>query len=106
MGKRYTRTSGYAYASLGDAGATLRRMAYRLIHEAGERGMTTLEVVDASGEERWSIQPRISELVTDKAVMDSGRTRTNPSGRQAIVWVLPTVSASGGKGDDLNGGAA
>ncbi|RVU04117.1 hypothetical protein EOE18_13175 [Novosphingobium umbonatum] len=70
-------------------GTTLRSIAYRLIHEAGERGMTALEVVATSGHERWGIQPRLSELVSAKAIVNSGKTRTNPSGRQAIVWVAP-----------------
>lgn len=81
MGKRYTRTSGDAYASLGDAGATLRRIAFRLIHESGQLGMTALEVVDASGEERWSIQPRIAETLVRHAKSDlvsiSGRLQLN-----------------------------
>lgn len=50
--------------------------------------MTALEVVRASGRDRWGIQPRISELVSAKSVVDSGRTRLNPSGRNAIVWVV------------------
>lgn len=88
MGRR-TRTSAAAYAAISPVADTLRAIAYRLIHEAGARGMTALEVVDASGRDRWGIQPRISELVSAKAVIDSGRTRTNPSGKSAIVWVIP-----------------
>lgn len=98
MGKRSTRTSGAAIASLGSMADTLRALSYRLIHEAGARGMTALEVVEASGRNRWGIQPRISELVSTRNVIDSGRTRTNPSGRQAIVWVVAE--------HDQNGGAA
>lgn len=89
MGNRRTRTSRAAYAAIDPVAGRLRALAYQLIHQAGERGMTALEVVDASGHERWGIQPRISELVSARAVVDSGHTRTNPSGRQAIVWVLP-----------------
>lgn len=89
MSRRSTRTSRAAMASMGSAADTLRALSYRLIHEAGARGMTALEVVNASGRDRWGIQPRISELASAKSVVDSGRTRTNPSGREAIVWVLP-----------------
>lgn len=107
MGKRrYTCTSGKAYASMGSAAATLRAKAFRLIHESGERGMTALEVVTASGADRWGIQPRISELASDKAVMDSGRTRTNPSGREAIVWIVPDFCEALKGGDAAQGGAA
>jgi hypothetical protein len=81
---------------MGSVADTLRALSYRLIHEAGAHGMTALEVVTASGRERWGIQPRISELVSDKAIVDSGRTRTNPSGREAIVWVLPEYGPQGG----------
>lgn len=96
MGKRSTRTSGAALASMGSIADTLRAISYRLIHEAGAEGMTALEVVEASGRNRWGIQPRISELVSAKSVVDSGRTRTNPSGRQAIVWVVPEHAPKGG----------
>lgn len=106
MGKRrHSRTSAKAYASMGSAAATLRAKAFRLIHESGERGMTALEVVAASGADRWGIQPRISELASDKAVMDSGRTRINPSGRQATVWVVPEFCEAPKRDDGAQGGA-
>lgn len=96
MGRRSTRTSGAALLSMGTIADTLRATSYRLIHEAGANGMTVLEVVEASGRNRWGIQPRISELVSAKAIVDSGRTRANPSGRQAIVWVVPEHDPQGG----------
>lgn len=96
MGRRCTRTSRAALASMGSQAGTLRAIAYCLIHEAGAKGMTALEVVAASGRERWGVQPRISELVSARRVVDSGRTRTNPSGRQAIVWIVPGTGPSDG----------
>lgn len=93
MAKGRQRTSRAAYSAISPMTGRLRVIAYQLIHAAGPRGMTALEVVDASQEDRWSIQPRISELVGDKAVVDSGRTRTNPSGREAIVWIVPPAGA-------------
>ena len=96
MGRRCTGTSRRALASMGSVADTLRALSYRLIHEAGPRGMTALEVVKASGRERWGIQPRISELVSAKSVMDSGRTRLNPSGREAIVRVVAEHGREGG----------
>jgi hypothetical protein len=95
MSRRSTHTSRAALASLGSEADTLRAISYRLINEAGRYGMTALEVVRASGRDRWGIQPRISELVSAKRVVDSGRTRTNPSGRKAIVWVLPEFGPEG-----------
>lgn len=97
MSRRSTHTSRAALASMGSQADTLRAISYRLIHEAGARGMTALEVVDASGRDRWGIQPRISELVSAKRVIDSGRTRTNPSGRQAIVWIVPDLGSESGE---------
>lgn len=96
MGKRRTRTSARAFQSIVPFTGTLRAIAYRLIHEAGPHGMTALEVVAASGRDRWDIQPRISELVSARTVADSGRTRTNPSGKQAIVWVVAEHRPEGG----------
>ena len=95
MSKRSTHTSRAAQASSGSQADTLRAISYRLIHEAGARGMTALEVVDASGRDRWGIQPRISELVSARRVIDSGRMRTNPSGRQAIVWIVLDLGPEG-----------
>lgn len=97
MGRRSTSTSRAAFASMGSVADTLRAIAFRLIHESGPHGMTALEVVQASGRDRWGIQPRISELVTDKAVADSGRRRTNPSGREAIVWIVAEHGQTGGE---------
>jgi hypothetical protein len=89
MRKRGARTSRAAYAAINPAAGRLRAMAYSLIHEAGAWGMTAIEVAAAAQHDRWGISPRVSELVSAKAVVDSGRTRMNPSGKQAIVWVLP-----------------
>lgn len=100
---RHTRTSSEAYAAIAPISDTLRAIAYRLIHEAGERGMTALEVVAASGRDRWSIQPRISELVSKDRVVDSGRTRFNPSGKRAIVWVIPDHARPLSKGERADG---
>jgi len=97
MSRRRTRTSGAAFAAIDPVAGRLRAMAYRLIHEAGARGMTALEIVDASDADRWGMQPRVSELVSARAVVDSGRTRLNPSGRQAIVWVLPEHGPQAGE---------
>lgn len=94
--RRTARTSRAALAGLGSMASTLRAIAYRLIHDAGADGMTALEVVEASGRTRWGIQPRISELVSDKVVVDSGRTRKNPSGKPAIVWVVADHARQGG----------
>jgi hypothetical protein len=98
MNRRRNRTSGAAFAAINPVAGRLRALAYRLIHEAGARGMTALEIADAAQHDRWGMSPRISELVSAKAVVDSGRTRTNPSGRQAIVWVMPEFAPQSAEG--------
>ena len=88
-------TSAAAWAAISSEADTLRATAFRLIHESGRHGMSALEVVAASGRDRWSIQPRISELAGKGRVVDSGRTRTNPSGKRAIIWVIPEYGPEG-----------
>lgn len=65
----------------------LQRMAEAAIREAGPDGLTADELAARLGMERWSIQPRTSELRRKGRIRDSGRRRLNLTGKQAIVWV-------------------
>lgn len=65
----------------------LRRMVYRVVHAAGEAGMTTDEIAEALAMPRYSVQPRTTELKHDRRIIDSGKRRPNASGCNAIVWV-------------------
>jgi hypothetical protein len=38
--------------------------------------------------DRWSIQPRTSELRRKGLIRDSGKRRQNATGKSAIVWVV------------------
>jgi hypothetical protein len=37
--------------------------------------------------DRWSIQPRTTELKRKGLIRDSGQRRPNSTGKQAIVWI-------------------
>lgn len=57
---------------------TIRGRVLQMVVAAGDRGMTALETVDAYGVgrlRRYSIAPRLSELVFEGYLVDSGRTR-------------------------------
>jgi hypothetical protein len=83
-------TSRIALASLDLA--TLRGRVYRVFQVAGARGWTDEELWDGMKATQPDLKERTvgarrAELVADGHLVDSGRTRTTRSGRQAIVWV-------------------
>lgn len=65
----------------------LQRIAFAAILAAGLSGLTALETASATGFDRMSIQPRISELRRKGLVTASGERRRNPSGKTATVWI-------------------
>lgn len=65
----------------------LQRLAFAAILAAGLGGLTALETASATGFDRMSIQPRISELRRKGMVAASGMRRRNPSGKTATVWI-------------------
>ncbi|QIK77975.1 hypothetical protein G7077_02655 [Sphingomonas piscis] len=67
----------------------LQKMTLAVIREEGPRGRTSDESTEACGMDRWSIQPRISELKAKRLVVDCGLRRRNSTGKNAIVWVTP-----------------
>ena len=50
-------------------------------------GLTADELSARLEMDRWSIQPRTSELKRKGLIRDSGQRRPNRTGKQAIVWV-------------------
>lgn len=76
----------------------LQRMAEAAIREAGAHGLTADELAAELDMDRWSIQPRTSELKRKGLIRDSGKRRPNATGKQAIVWVAgaPPEPATGG----------
>lgn len=91
MSARSRRQDGESLATasgdlLGPQGR-LQLLTFTGIREAAIEGMTAHEVSIATGFDRHSIQPRISELQRKGLVIASGKRRCNPSGKTAIVWI-------------------
>lgn len=88
-GHRGVDTSIAAAEMMAGIAGPLRRMVYRVVHEAGPRGLTTDEIAAALSLPRYSVQPRTTELKHDRRICDSGLRRPNVSGCDAIVWIVP-----------------
>lgn len=86
-GHRHVETSIAAAQALAPKLERLQRMAAKAIHDAGEHGLTADELAARLELDRWSIQPRTSELRLKGVIRDSGQRRPNKTGKLAIVWV-------------------
>lgn len=93
-GHRGVDTSVEAAEAIALIAGPLRRLVYAAIFDAGRAGLTTDEVADALDLQRYSVQPRTSELKCDHRIEDSGRRRKNASGCNAIVWVATLQKGS------------
>lgn len=56
--------------------------------DAAPFGLTAHQVADALGCENTTSQPRLTELLLNGYVADSGERRKNQSGRPARVWII------------------
>lgn len=65
----------------------LQALALGAIRAAGPTGLTADELAARLGHDRWSIQPRTSELRHLGKIVDSGQRRKNCTGKSAIVWI-------------------
>ena len=88
-GHRGVDTSISAASDLAPDLGRLQAMAKRAISEAGATGLTADELADRLDLDRYTIQPRTSELRRKRVIADSGQRRPNRSGKRAIVWTLP-----------------
>lgn len=88
-GHRHVPTSIEAAESVAPDLGRLQRMTLEAIRAAGPFGLTADECARKVGLDRWSIQPRTSELKRKGKIVDSGLRRPNETGRRAIVWTLP-----------------
>ena len=86
-GHRHVDTSVDAAIALAPVLGRLQRMALEAIRDAGWLGFTADELAARLDMDRWSIQPRTSELRRKGPIRDSGLRRPNSTGKQAIVWV-------------------
>jgi len=85
-GHRDIDTSVDAAEALAPKLGRLQRMAATAIGDAGAEGLTTDELASWLDMDRWSIQPRTSELRRKGMIRDSGKRRPNATGKRAIVW--------------------
>lgn len=88
-GHRGIETSIAAAEAVAPKLGRLQKMAANAIALAGPPGLTADELADRVGLDRWSIQPRTSELKRLGVIVDSGIRRPNATGKLAIVWCLP-----------------
>jgi hypothetical protein len=86
-GHRDVDTSIAAANALAPKLGRLQRMAEAAIREAGLYGVTADELAARLDMDRYSIQPRTSELRRKGLIRDSGLRRPNATGKQAIVWI-------------------
>ena len=80
-------TSQQAAQQILPVAGTIRAMIYKMIKDAGFRGVTDAEIQEACGLDGNTARPRRYELVNEGAVIDSGRKRTASNGRSSIVWI-------------------
>ena len=85
-GHRNVDTSIAAANALAPKLGRLQRMAESTIRDSGAHRLTADELSARLDMDRWSIQPRTSELRRKGLIRDSGQRRPNGSGKLAIVW--------------------
>lgn len=78
-------TSIAAADAIATSVSRLRAVVLRVLHQH-PAGMTVEETCAAAGYKRYSLQPRFCELRIMGLIRDTGKRRTNESGRRAIVW--------------------
>ncbi|WP_198355695.1 hypothetical protein [Sphingomonas sp. MA1305] len=94
-GARRDGPSADAAVSMVEAARVQRAKCYAAIFEAAESGRSGDQVAQRVGMENWKVRPRLSELLRDGAIVDSGRRVFNASGRKATVWVAATFAEEG-----------
>lgn len=88
-GHRGIDTSIEAAEGVAPSVGRLQELVLAAVTRAGPQGLTVVEMSQRLGFDRMSIQPRFSELRAMGVIADSKQRRKNPSGINAIVWVLP-----------------
>jgi hypothetical protein len=94
-GHRGVDTSIEAAADMAPKLGRLQKLAEQAIARAGECGLTADELAAVLGCDRYTIQPRTSELKRKGIIADSKQRRLNASGKRAIVWVLAKYAPAG-----------
>lgn len=86
-GHRGIETSVEAAESVAPKCGRLQKLTLKAIRDRGAFGLTADECAEVLGFDRYSIQPRTSELRRKGLIADSGKRRRNATGKSAIVWV-------------------
>lgn len=86
-GHRNVDTSIAAAADLAPKLGRLQRLVLATIREAGWLGLTADELASRLDMDRYTVQPRTTELKLKRLIRDSGQRRANSTGKKAIVWV-------------------
>lgn len=86
-GHRHVDTSIAAADDLAPKLGRLQRMARTAIRNAGGYGLTADELAANLAMDRYSVQPRTTELRRKGLIRDSGLRRPNATGKMAIVWI-------------------
>lgn len=93
-GHRGVETSIEAAEAIAPKCGRLQQMTLTAIREAMGGGLTADEASERLEMDRWSIQPRVSELRAKGLIVDSGLRRRNLTGKRAVVWCLPEYRRS------------
>jgi DNA-binding MarR family transcriptional regulator len=94
-GHRDVETSVAAAEALAPKLGRLQAMALEALRAVYPQGHTADELADRLDLDRYSIQPRTSELRRKGLIRDSGQRRHNATGKAAIVWVAVPRSPGG-----------
>ena len=86
-GHRGVSTSVEAANDLAPRLGKLQKLVLDAVVEACPVGLTADELAAKVHMDRWSVQPRTTELKLKGLILDSGRRRPNVTGKKAIVWV-------------------
>lgn len=86
-GHRGVETSVAAADALAPKLGRLQAMALAAYRAVYPQGLTADELAVRLVLDRYSIQPRTSELRRKGLIRDSGQRRRNATGKAAIVWV-------------------
>ena len=87
-GHRGVDTSIAAAVDLAPKVGRLQAMVDAAVVAAGAQGLTADECCEVFGLDRWTVQPRTSELKLRGLIRDSQQRRQNKTGKSAIVWSL------------------
>jgi len=78
-------TSERAAREVKSRAVTLREQCLNVLRS---HSLTADEIAFALGEDKLSIRPRITELLRQDKIKDTGVTRMNNSGKFATVWCI------------------